>query len=154
MAKMKPDHISLEKDGSVLLRNGQGDEFQSFVFEQADVDMVIDKLRKLQGDWALAVRLRVGKPNGRRLPLRGQARAVTMGEEARRMAMTLHTQPLTDVHVDLIGEDGNAFAIMGRVSKALKRAGHKDLADEYFTEATSGDYDHLLQTTMKYVHTS
>ena len=69
------------------------------------------------------------------------------------MVETLHTQPLTDVHVDLIGEDGNAFAIMGRVSKALKRAGHKDLADEYFTEATSGDYDHLLQTTMKYVHT-
>lgn len=62
--------------------------------------------------------------------------------------------PLTDVEVDLVGEDGNAFAIMGRVSKALKRAGHKDLVDQYINEATSGDYDHLLQTTMKYVHAS
>ncbi len=70
------------------------------------------------------------------------------------MAMTLHTQPLTDVHVELLGEDGNAFAIMGQVGKALKRAGHRNMVDEYVAEATSGDYDHLLQVTMKYVHVS
>ena len=57
----------------------------------------------------------------------------------------------TDVTVKLIGKDGNAFAIMGAVSKALKRAGHADLAKEYFEEATSGDYDNLLRVTMEYV---
>ena len=59
--------------------------------------------------------------------------------------------PKTDVHVTLSDEDGNAFVIMGRVRKALRRAGHEDLIEEYTKEANSGDYDHLLQTTMKYV---
>ncbi len=54
--------------------------------------------------------------------------------------------------VKLVGEDGNAFAILGRVMKAMKVAGlPKEVQDAYFTEATSGDYDHLLQTTMKWV---
>ena len=57
-----------------------------------------------------------------------------------------------DVTVQLIGEDGNAFAIIGRVRKALKRAGHADLAAKFLEEATSGDYDHLLQICMKYVN--
>ena len=59
--------------------------------------------------------------------------------------------PKTDVKVQLVGEDGNAFAIMGRVSKALKRAGFTAEAEAYIKEAKSGDYDHLLQTTMDYV---
>jgi hypothetical protein len=59
--------------------------------------------------------------------------------------------PKTDVRVKLVGEDGNAFAIMGRVSKALKRAGHADLAEKYLQEAQSGDYNHLLVTTLEYV---
>lgn len=57
----------------------------------------------------------------------------------------------TNVSVRLIGEDGNAFAIMGRVSKALKRGGHADLASEFIAEATSGDYNHLLHTVHEYV---
>jgi hypothetical protein len=59
--------------------------------------------------------------------------------------------PATDVEVKLIGEDGNAFAILGKVSGALKRAGHKELAEEFMEEATSGDYDHLLATAADYV---
>jgi hypothetical protein len=59
-----------------------------------------------------------------------------------------------DVQVQLTGEDGNAFAILGAVSKALKRAGHREAADEFYKEATSGDYDHLLQTAMRYVDVS
>jgi hypothetical protein len=56
------------------------------------------------------------------------------------------------VHVDLVGEDGNAFAILGRVSRAMRQA-HVPLVDieEYHKEATSGDYDHLLQVTMQTV---
>lgn len=55
--------------------------------------------------------------------------------------------------VTLIGEDGNAFSILGKVKKALKRAGYdKEYIDQYTYEATSGDYDHLLRITMNYVH--
>ena len=53
--------------------------------------------------------------------------------------------------VKLVGTDGNAFAILGKVSKALKRAGLEKEAKEFMKEATSGDYNHLLQTAMKYV---
>ena len=60
--------------------------------------------------------------------------------------------PKTDVTVRLVGEDGNAFAIMGRVIAALRRAGHADLIDEYQREAMDGDYDHLLLITMEYVN--
>lgn len=56
-----------------------------------------------------------------------------------------------DVKVELIGQNGNAFSILGRVSKALKRAGHAEAAKEFLAEATTGDYDHLLATAMAYV---
>ena len=58
----------------------------------------------------------------------------------------------TNVTVKLIGEDGNAFAIMGRVIREMKRAGvDAAIVEQYKTEATSGDYDHLLAVTMDYV---
>jgi hypothetical protein len=57
-----------------------------------------------------------------------------------------------DVQVQLSGEDGNAFAILGRTAGALRRAGvPQEEIDQYFAEATSGDYDYLLQTTMRWV---
>ena len=60
-----------------------------------------------------------------------------------------------DIKVKLIGRDGNAFAILGAVQKELKKAGApKEDLDAYFAEATSGDYDHLLATTMKWVKVS
>ena len=58
------------------------------------------------------------------------------------------------VKVNLSGEDGNAFFIIGRVRKALRRAGVSDEEIELFTEEVrSGDYDHLLQTVMRTVET-
>jgi len=60
-------------------------------------------------------------------------------------------EPLTNVKVKLTGEDGNAFFILAKVQKALKRAGHQELAKKYTEEAFGGNYDHLLQVTMKYV---
>jgi hypothetical protein len=58
-----------------------------------------------------------------------------------------------DVQVQLSGEDGNAFAILGRTAGALRQAGLAQAEiDDYFAEATSGDYDHLLQTTMRWVN--
>jgi len=56
-----------------------------------------------------------------------------------------------DVHVTLVGEDGNAFAILGRVSKALRRAGYPEAAAAYMDEATAGDYDQLLAVTLCWV---
>jgi hypothetical protein len=54
--------------------------------------------------------------------------------------------------VKLVGEDGNAFAIMGRVSKALQRAGaDNEYVDQYRKESMAGDYDNLLMVAMKYV---
>ena len=54
--------------------------------------------------------------------------------------------------VTLIGEDGNAFYVLGKTIRALKKAGFSDdEIDEYKEKAMSGDYDHLLQVTMDYV---
>jgi len=58
-----------------------------------------------------------------------------------------------NVNVKLVGEDGNAFAILGRVRKALKRAKVPSEDIDVFTkEATSGDYNHLLCTVMETVN--
>lgn len=57
----------------------------------------------------------------------------------------------TGIKVKLIGRDGNAFAILGTVGKALKRAGLEDVAKRYMEEATVGDYSHLLSVTDEYV---
>ena len=55
--------------------------------------------------------------------------------------------------VKLTGEDGNAFAIMGNVSRALRKAGlPKEHIDKYIEESTSGDYDNLLRVAMKYAN--
>ena len=57
-----------------------------------------------------------------------------------------------EVKVKLVGEDGNAFAIIGRIRQALRRAkvSHEEI-EEFTQEATNGDYDHVLQTAMKWV---
>jgi len=53
--------------------------------------------------------------------------------------------------VRLIGEDGNAFAIMAKVIKALRDNNLSDKIDRYKKRALSGDYDNLLQVTSEYV---
>ena len=58
-----------------------------------------------------------------------------------------------DIDVQLTGEDGNAFAILGAVVKGLKKAGASPVeVDEFQQEAMSGDYDHLLQVCMQWVN--
>ena len=59
--------------------------------------------------------------------------------------------PKTNIKVKLTGTDGNAFAILGKVSDALKRAGYKDEAKSFLEEAMSGDYNNLLRTCSEYV---
>lgn len=48
----------------------------------------------------------------------------------------------------LAGEDGNAFAILARARRVAIE--NKMDFGVIQTEATSGDYDHLLQVMMKY----
>ena len=56
-----------------------------------------------------------------------------------------------NVDVDLIGQDGNAFMVLGLCQKAARRAGVEDTKiNEFLDEAKQGDYDHLLRTCMKY----
>jgi len=58
-----------------------------------------------------------------------------------------------DVDVQLVGNDGNAFAIMGAVQKALKKAGASELeVKEYLDESMSGDYDNLLRVATNWVN--
>ena len=58
----------------------------------------------------------------------------------------------TGISVRLVGEDGNAFSVLGRVRAALRRNGESpEFIDAFTKEATSGDYDHLLATVMKVV---
>jgi hypothetical protein len=53
--------------------------------------------------------------------------------------------------VQLTGEDGSAFAILGACRAALKDAGNsQEIVKSFMDEATSGGYDHLLQTAMAY----
>ena len=65
----------------------------------------------------------------------------------------MRTVRYPDVEVDLSGEDGNAFFIIGRVSKALRRAGAGASEVEAFrAEAMSGNYDNVLRTCMRWVN--
>ena len=67
----------------------------------------------------------------------------------------MSTEPrFPNINVTLAGEDDNAFAILGRVCRALRRGGvTSEEVDEFTSEATSGDYDHLLAVVQRWVET-
>jgi hypothetical protein len=48
----------------------------------------------------------------------------------------------------ILGTDGNAFALLGKARRVAMQ--NKMDWDAIQKEATSGDYDHLLQTLMKH----
>lgn len=62
-------------------------------------------------------------------------------------------RPKTDQrwYADLRGEDGNAYVILGTVSRIIRETLGKDEAAEYRERATSGDYDNLLAVSREYV---
>lgn len=60
-----------------------------------------------------------------------------------------------NVEVQLSGEDGNAFIMVSRTRRALRKAGVPSGEIEQFTqEATSGDYEDVLLTIEKWVNVS
>lgn len=65
----------------------------------------------------------------------------------------MSAEPRFNVPVQLTGTNGNAFAVMGAVTRAIKEDGaDKATVDEFTTEAMAGDYDHLLRVCMRWVH--
>ena len=70
-----------------------------------------------------------------------------MSDDVRSTGMPRHPE----IEVQLSGEDGNAYMIIGRVSKSLRRGGHLHSAAEFRERATSGSYDDLLRTAMDFV---
>ncbi len=59
--------------------------------------------------------------------------------------------PAKTVKLKLVGLDGNAFNLLGHFQRQAKKEKWSDVEiDEVITEASSGDYDHLLQTLLKH----
>lgn len=57
-----------------------------------------------------------------------------------------------EIEVDLVGGNGNAFAVLGAMLKALKKGNvPQEEIEEFKTQAMAGDYDYLLQTCMAWV---
>jgi len=58
-----------------------------------------------------------------------------------------------DIKVQLTGRDGNAYAIMSAVSKALRQAGvSEEEINQYQDESMSGDYNNLLRVAAQWVN--
>lgn len=56
--------------------------------------------------------------------------------------------------MELLGQDGNIFGILGRASALLKQAGMKNQSDEMFQRVTaSGSYEQALNIISEYVET-
>lgn len=59
------------------------------------------------------------------------------------------------VKVKLVGNDGNAFAILGSVKNAMRKAKvPSEDVSAFMKEAMSGDYNHLLATCTEWVDVS
>lgn len=57
-----------------------------------------------------------------------------------------------NIHVQLTGEDGNAFFIIGKMRRALMKNNiPKEEIDKFMKEAQSGDYNDLLNTCANWV---
>lgn len=58
-----------------------------------------------------------------------------------------------DVRVKLVGEDGNVFAIIGRVCRALRQGGANEADVKAFTDEiqAAGSYDEALVVVMRWV---
>jgi hypothetical protein len=56
-----------------------------------------------------------------------------------------------EITINLTSIDGNAFCILGTCINKMRKAGlPKEKRDEFYKEATSADYDHLLQTCINW----
>ena len=71
-----------------------------------------------------------------------------------RLGGFVHEQAQQKPQMQLLGEDGNIFAILGRASRLLNRAGMKAPSEEMFQRVTAcGDYYEALNIISEYVDT-
>ena len=69
-------------------------------------------------------------------------------------AIREHRLKYPDIKVQMVGRDGNAFSIIGRVTKALRNARVPlEERKKFQAEATKTDYNNVLQTVMRWVNT-
>ena len=60
--------------------------------------------------------------------------------------------PKIVVQLALEGLGGNAYAVMGKVAKAMKRAGvPREEVEAYYAESTGGSYEDLLAMAERWV---
>ena len=58
-----------------------------------------------------------------------------------------------NITVKLVGQDGNAFNLLAIMRRELKRNGvSSEEVNQFMEEAMNGNYDHLLQTCIKWVN--
>ena len=70
------------------------------------------------------------------------------------MKLNMSEPKYPDIKVQMVGKDGNAFSIIGRVTKALRNARVPlEERKKFQAEATATDYNNVLQTVMKWVTT-
>ena len=70
------------------------------------------------------------------------------------MKLNMSEPKYPDIKVQMVGRDGNAFSIIGRVTKALRNARVPvEERKKFQAEAMETDYNNVLQTVMKWVNT-
>jgi len=72
-----------------------------------------------------------------------------------RAGVAVNAPKYPEVEIQLLGQDGNAFMMIGRTMAALRRHGvPSDEIKAFSEEAMSGDYDHVIQTILAMVSVS
>lgn len=59
---------------------------------------------------------------------------------------------IVPVPCKLVGINGNSFSILGAVSESMRKNGQGHNVAQFREEATSGDYDKVIQTAIKYTY--
>lgn len=102
------------------------------------------------------VKLDVGKLAMWRLQTHGQFGGTWLSDYVpnRLGGFTPQEQVPQKPKMELLGQDGNIFGIMGRASRLLKRAGQQEQAEEMISRVTAcGSYDEALNIISEYVET-
>lgn len=70
----------------------------------------------------------------------------------RGLVKKIEAEPLTPLQIKLTGEDGNAFAILGRARALLCKNGcSQAFIDQFAAEVTEKNYDDLQAMVMRYM---
>ena len=102
------------------------------------------------------VKLDMGKLAMWRLQTHGQFGGTWLSDYVpNRLGGFVQTEPQPQKpRMELLGQDGNIFGILGQASRLLKRAGMKEQSDEMFSRVTAcGNYYEALNIISEYVET-